>query len=363
MNDRISWDTPVSALVHSDNLAYIDLEEGELMHWKYIKREKLPNGKWRYYYDKEELKKDTKALVDKFKSKAKSAMDNAADRAVNRANKASSGLNTLVNRAKDAIGKFYDDVDNMYDVTRQSYSQKLQQIKQSKEWQDIVARKDKEYIKKNSDGSETHLIDDYLVDKKHPVLDAIGDIMAGREVTINEITKDSVVAGLKDYAFTGIEIGMMAVGFLTNGLVNKFKLSQGSYDEDIATMETTVATGADYISDMLKTARNTSSEDLTRMAGDAAKSAISNVDPSDIQSLVSLLATGAAVAKNTSDALSKETSDVNVVDAAMLIMESDYIKERVGSNEYYQQAEQTLSNLSDEEIMLINMLIQQMRTS
>lgn len=33
------------------DIRHIDLDEGELCHWKYIKREKLPNGKWRYYYD------------------------------------------------------------------------------------------------------------------------------------------------------------------------------------------------------------------------------------------------------------------------------------------------------------------------
>ena len=51
---RINLDTPISELYHEDNIAYIDLDEGELMHWKYIKREKLPNGKWRYYYDESE---------------------------------------------------------------------------------------------------------------------------------------------------------------------------------------------------------------------------------------------------------------------------------------------------------------------
>ena len=29
----------------------IELADDELMHWKYIKRVKLPNGKYRYYYD------------------------------------------------------------------------------------------------------------------------------------------------------------------------------------------------------------------------------------------------------------------------------------------------------------------------
>lgn len=32
--------------------------DSSLQHWKYIRREKLPNGKWRYIYDKEKLKDD-----------------------------------------------------------------------------------------------------------------------------------------------------------------------------------------------------------------------------------------------------------------------------------------------------------------
>ena len=35
-------------------------KKNELTHWKYIKREKRPNGKWRYYYDKKALKDDIK---------------------------------------------------------------------------------------------------------------------------------------------------------------------------------------------------------------------------------------------------------------------------------------------------------------
>jgi hypothetical protein len=50
------------------NIAYIDLDEGELMHWKYIKRVKLPNGKYRYYYDQSEL--------DRYESMAKTASEN-----------------------------------------------------------------------------------------------------------------------------------------------------------------------------------------------------------------------------------------------------------------------------------------------
>lgn len=55
---RITGDTPMDVLMHGRGIDYIDLDEGELMHWKYIKREKLPNGKWRYYYDMNQLKDD-----------------------------------------------------------------------------------------------------------------------------------------------------------------------------------------------------------------------------------------------------------------------------------------------------------------
>lgn len=48
---RIDGDTPIDVLMHGNNVAYVDLDEGELMHWKYIKKTKRPNGKWRYYYD------------------------------------------------------------------------------------------------------------------------------------------------------------------------------------------------------------------------------------------------------------------------------------------------------------------------
>ena len=46
-------------------IRYIDLDPGELMHWKYIKRVKLSNGKYRYYYDESELHKSKKA-ADKY---------------------------------------------------------------------------------------------------------------------------------------------------------------------------------------------------------------------------------------------------------------------------------------------------------
>lgn len=35
---------------YRNQIYYIDLDPDELVHWKYIKREKLSNGKYRYYY-------------------------------------------------------------------------------------------------------------------------------------------------------------------------------------------------------------------------------------------------------------------------------------------------------------------------
>lgn len=66
---RIEMDTPVSMLAHGDDVHYIDLDEDEIMHWKYIRREKLPNGKYRYYYTEKEL--------NKYKNEAAQASKNA----------------------------------------------------------------------------------------------------------------------------------------------------------------------------------------------------------------------------------------------------------------------------------------------
>lgn len=43
----ISWDTPISELMNSDELQHSD---DELYHWKYISKKRV-NGKWRYKYD------------------------------------------------------------------------------------------------------------------------------------------------------------------------------------------------------------------------------------------------------------------------------------------------------------------------
>lgn len=50
---------------------------GELYHWKYIRREKMPNGKYRYYYDKDNNK--LKAVTTKKKMDSLWIGDNRVD--------------------------------------------------------------------------------------------------------------------------------------------------------------------------------------------------------------------------------------------------------------------------------------------
>lgn len=62
-------------LFHGRDIRYIDLDPDVLVHWKYIKRVKLPNGKYRYYYDDSYLKatkaKAESARIDSIRESAK----------------------------------------------------------------------------------------------------------------------------------------------------------------------------------------------------------------------------------------------------------------------------------------------------
>lgn len=95
---RIDWDTPVSALMHSDDdIYYVDLAEDEMVHFKYIKREKLPNGRYRYYYSQSELDK-LKATADR-KQAAASAAEASYKDSLNRAGQPGSTIGHKVNTA------------------------------------------------------------------------------------------------------------------------------------------------------------------------------------------------------------------------------------------------------------------------
>lgn len=135
---------------------------------------------------------------------------------------------------KDTVKKVdavYNNPDNIYDTNMYNYDKKIKEIEKSKEWQDIVKREDPEYVKTNEDGTKEYLIDDYLVKKKHPELDIISDLGFGRKVTVNKVTAESFVAGAKDY----ITSAQHLIGLYSIALTEKFKLSQGSYNEEVKT--------------------------------------------------------------------------------------------------------------------------------
>lgn len=300
------------------------------MAFKYIKRE-WQNGKWRYWYN------DTKNAVA---NKTTEAVTNTANKVqtatLNKANSIAPKLDVAVDKAKDAFNKFYDDKNNIYNVTSLSYNEKMAKVKETKEWKDIVARNDPEYVKKNSDGTTTYLLDEYVVKKKHPVLDVVSDIASNRIVDINEITKDTAVAGLKDYATGAITTGMLVAGVASKLLTEKFKLQQGSYDDEINDIIARSNAGAEYVSTIVDEAQNVNEEDLRKMVITATKSA--------------------EITKT-----AKEISGNGVIGAAKILVESDEVKDAYGDNEYYKLAEQSLTNLSDEEIMALNLLLKEMR--
>lgn len=314
-----------------------------LIHWKYTKREKV-NGKWRYWYDdvKNKVTSATKTAVDntkeKLAAKTTETADKSVDAALKTANKAAGALDGIVDKTRDTLNRLYDNPNNIYNITPGSYDEKIAKVKETPEWKNIVARGDPEYVKKAADGSTTYLIDKYAVDKKHPVLDAIGDIAMGRNVDVNEITKESTVAGIKDYVSGAISTGIIAAGAITTILQEKFKLQQGSYNDEISDLITNVDRGSTFVNELVDSAQNVTDEDIAKLAR--------------------TMATSAEVAK-----VQKAFREDNVVTAAKLIVESDTVKNAYGNSEYYKQAEQALTGLSPEEIAAINLLLKEMRKS
>jgi Mg-chelatase subunit ChlI len=67
---------PNYVLIHGN---FHEIPDDTLMHWKYIKREKV-NGKWKYYYSMDELKKDAKSAITNIAQlKTKSIVKTADD--------------------------------------------------------------------------------------------------------------------------------------------------------------------------------------------------------------------------------------------------------------------------------------------
>jgi hypothetical protein len=58
-------------IIYSSNMR----REDELMHWKYLKKVKLPNGKYRYIYDENELKKYEESMNASERATVNAAID------------------------------------------------------------------------------------------------------------------------------------------------------------------------------------------------------------------------------------------------------------------------------------------------
>ena len=79
---------------------FVEVENDELMHWKYIKKKKV-NGKWRYWYDYDSLKKDVKSVFNNVTSKAR--------KAVSSGKKSVGNYKTLSSTIKSTVSKLADD--------------------------------------------------------------------------------------------------------------------------------------------------------------------------------------------------------------------------------------------------------------
>lgn len=297
-----------------------------LMHWKYIKREKV-GDKWQYTY-KDDLKTATNAANAKIKNAPKAAAAKVAENTEKVKNNIAAMIGQQKNNAKEVVKaapkkaadaadkvvqkstKVANDVGkkvmknindyyekNIYETGSHNIDAKKKEIEKTAEWQKIVKEENPEYVKKNADGSKEYLIDDYLVKKKHPTLDAIDDLGNGREISVNQIDADALAAGAKDYVDTAVQM----LGLVSYGLKTKFKLSQGSYKEELKAASETIENGAKYCNDIYE-ASKTTYKDLEKNAGNIP----ANVDVKALESIAMTAVTKAAaetIKENAKDAV------------------------------------------------------------
>ena len=297
-----------------------------LMHWKYIKREKV-GDKWRYTYkddlktaanaatakvknapkaasakiaaNTEKVKNSITAMIGQQKTKVeeavKAAPKKAADAADKVVQKSTKVANDVGKKVMKNVNDYYEK--NIYETGSHNIDAKKKEIEKTAEWQKIVKEENPEYVKKNADGSKEYLIDDYLVKKKHPTLDVIDDLGNGREISVNQIDADALAAGAKDYVDTAVQM----IGLVSYGLKTKFKLSQGSYKEELKAASETIENGAKYCNDIYEESKTTY-KDLEKNAGNIP----ANVDVKALESITMTAVTKAAaetIKENAKDAV------------------------------------------------------------
>ena len=301
-----------------------------LMHWKYIKREKV-GDKWRYTYkddlktaanaatakaknapkaasakiaaNTEKVKNSITSMIGQQKTNAKEAIKAAPKKAANAADKVVQKSTKVANDVGKKVMKNVNDYyeKNIYETGSHNIDAKKKEIEKTAEWQKIVKEENPEYVKKNADGSKEYLIDDYLVKKKHPTLDVIDDLGNGREISVNQIDADALAAGAKDYVDTAVQM----LGLISYGLKTKFKLSQGSYKEELKAASETIENGAKYCNDIYEESKTTYKE-LEKNAGNIP----ANVNVDDLEKIAMAVVTEAATeaVKNTSKEKVKEVA-------------------------------------------------------
>lgn len=84
--------------------SFREIKDDELMHWKYIKRKKV-NGKWRYWYDVDSLKKDVKSTVNKISKKTRKIVSSGKKSISKYTKTAVSKISTEVNKLSASIKK------------------------------------------------------------------------------------------------------------------------------------------------------------------------------------------------------------------------------------------------------------------
>lgn len=207
---------------------------------------------WQYNYDY--LCHGKFKYIDKYLSKAKNWVYVYADKAKQSLKKTQSKVMTSLNKGYNKAMESYNKAfkKNIYATDQWNYKNKIKKVEKTKEWQDIVKNKNPEYVKKNKDGTYTYNIDDYLMKKKHPVLDIIDDVINGRPLSTNEVTLDSIVAGADDY----VQFGLAYVGLRAKILSEGMKYRQGSYVDEQEQLADTIETGSKLVQDLVKTYEN-----------------------------------------------------------------------------------------------------------
>lgn len=195
----------------------------------------------------DEIADDAKKVVDKA-GKAVYDKTEGVRKAADKAGKAVSGTAKAVGKSVDDTGKkvkggidsvkraFSDD--NQYVVKKKTYKKKKEEIQNTQEWKDIVNNREKEYRRKDSNGKEYYDFDQYLVDKKHPILDALSDFGMGRKISIRKQSPETLVAGVKDYIKMAEDTVQTIAGLSIGLLTAKIKNQQGSYEEQKKKLKT-----------------------------------------------------------------------------------------------------------------------------